>query len=104
MPEVNMARHVLTFTSGEFPDKSHDIYGSLGDKNVKAKIEELSEAMKEGGYPHTVTHTFPKTIAEGNRKPRKPRAPATVAPIQEPQAEPAAEESTEARHSRRAAA
>lgn len=89
MPEINKVRHVLTFTSEEFPDKAHEVYGVLGDKNVKAKIAELEAAMKEAGYPHTVNASFPKTIDPSNRKPRQPRAPA-VAPAPEPAAEPAA--------------
>lgn len=94
MPEVNKVRHVLTFTSEEFPDKSHEVYGVLGDKTVKMKISELAAAMKDAGYPHEVNADFRVTRA---------KTAAVVAPIQEPEPT-AAEDTAESRHTRRAAA
>lgn len=87
-------KHVMTFT-GYLPDDAMKQAKVLGDADVHAARDTLSEALKKAGVEHVV-------VSKIHREKPKDTPAATVAQVQEPDSAPEAE--AEARHGRRAAA
>lgn len=86
---MNKIKHVMTFT-GYLPDDAMKQAQVLGNSDVHACRDALSEALKKAGVEHVVVS---KIHREKPKEPVVPAAPevAQVAPIQEPDPAPVAE-------------
>jgi hypothetical protein len=96
-------KHVMTFT-GYLPDDAMKQAQVLGNADVHACRDALSEALKKAGVEHVVVSKIhrekPKESVTGSAPPSEAPPMAQVAPIQEPDPTPVAE----VPHGKRAAA